>query len=200
MCANGAEVRDDAAHLRRGGLHAAPMSRRAFAGTLGAAAGVAFLDTPLVSRVAEAATKRPRPADAVILSSNENPYGPSAEGARGRREGRREPLPRRPRGGGARGDREAPRRRGRAGPPRLRLLGDPPDGGRGVQRAREDASSPPSPRSRPCSRTRRSSAPTASRCRSRPTSGTTSRRWPPRATPRPASSTSATRTTRRRRS
>ncbi len=54
-----------------------PMSRRAFAGTLGAV-GVAFLDTPFVSRVAEAATKRTRPADAVILSSNENPYGPSA--------------------------------------------------------------------------------------------------------------------------
>jgi histidinol-phosphate aminotransferase len=54
------------------------MSRRAFAGSLGAAAGVAFLDTPLASRTAVAATKRPRPADAVILSSNENPYGPSA--------------------------------------------------------------------------------------------------------------------------
>ncbi len=54
-----------------------PMSRRAFAGTLGAAASVAFFDTPFVNRVAEAATKRPRPADAVILSSNENPYGPS---------------------------------------------------------------------------------------------------------------------------
>ena len=56
-----------------------PMSRRAFAGSLGLAAGVAFLDTPLVGGVAEAATKRPRPADAVILSSNENPYGPSAK-------------------------------------------------------------------------------------------------------------------------
>ena len=54
-----------------------PMSRRAFAGSLGAAAGVAFFDTPLVSRLAEAATKRARPAGAVILSSNENPYGPS---------------------------------------------------------------------------------------------------------------------------
>ncbi len=55
-----------------------PMSRRAFAGTLGAAAGVAILDTPLVSRVADAAApKHARPADAVILSSNENPYGPS---------------------------------------------------------------------------------------------------------------------------
>jgi len=55
-----------------------PMSRRTFAGTLGAAAGVAILDTPLMSRAAEAATRRARPSDAVILSSNENPYGPSA--------------------------------------------------------------------------------------------------------------------------
>jgi len=54
------------------------MSRRAFAGTLGAAAGVAILDTPLARRAAEAATRRVRPSDAVILSSNENPYGPSA--------------------------------------------------------------------------------------------------------------------------
>ena len=55
-----------------------PMSRRTFAGTLGAAAGVAILDTPLMSRAAEAATRRVCPSDAVILSSNENPYGPSA--------------------------------------------------------------------------------------------------------------------------
>ena len=55
-----------------------PMSRRTFAGTLGAAAGVAILDTPLMGRLAEAATRRVRPSDAVILSSNENPYGPSA--------------------------------------------------------------------------------------------------------------------------
>ncbi|MCM3875677.1 MAG: aminotransferase class I/II-fold pyridoxal phosphate-dependent enzyme [Thermoanaerobaculia bacterium] len=34
-----------------------PISRRAFAGTLGAAAGVAILDTPLMSRAAEAAAK-----------------------------------------------------------------------------------------------------------------------------------------------
>jgi histidinol-phosphate aminotransferase len=54
-----------------------PMSRRAFAGTLGAAAGAVFLDTPLMGRAAKAATKRARPSDAVILSSNENPYGPS---------------------------------------------------------------------------------------------------------------------------
>lgn len=55
-----------------------PMSRRTFAGTLGVAAGVAILDTPLMSRAAEAATRHVRPSDAVILSSNENPYGPSA--------------------------------------------------------------------------------------------------------------------------
>jgi histidinol-phosphate aminotransferase len=53
------------------------MSRRAFAGTLGAATAAAIFDTPLLSRTAEAATKYPRPSDAVILSSNENPYGPS---------------------------------------------------------------------------------------------------------------------------
>ncbi|MEO8587141.1 MAG: histidinol-phosphate transaminase [Acidobacteriota bacterium] len=55
-----------------------PISRRAFAGTVGVAAGVAFFDTPLVSRVAAAAAKRTRPEDAIVLSSNENPYGPSA--------------------------------------------------------------------------------------------------------------------------
>jgi histidinol-phosphate aminotransferase len=55
-----------------------PMSRRMFAGTLGAAAGVAFFDTPLVGRLAEGAARSARPSDAVILSSNENPYGPSA--------------------------------------------------------------------------------------------------------------------------
>ncbi len=55
-----------------------PMSRRTFAGTLGVAAGIAILDTPLMSRAAEAATRHVRPSDAVILSSNENPYGPSA--------------------------------------------------------------------------------------------------------------------------
>jgi histidinol-phosphate aminotransferase len=69
-------MRDDAA-FNEEDFMPLPMSRRAFAGTLGAAAGVAFLDTPLVSRVAEAAARRTRPADAVILSSNENPYGPS---------------------------------------------------------------------------------------------------------------------------
>jgi histidinol-phosphate aminotransferase len=53
------------------------MSRRTFAGTLGAAAGAALFGDPLVGHAAEAAAKRPRPSDAVILSSNENPYGPS---------------------------------------------------------------------------------------------------------------------------
>jgi histidinol-phosphate aminotransferase len=52
-----------------------PISRRAFAGTLGLAAGAALLETPL-ARVAEAA-RRPKQPGAIILSSNENPYGPS---------------------------------------------------------------------------------------------------------------------------
>jgi histidinol-phosphate aminotransferase len=56
------------------------LSRRTFAGTLGAAAGAALLDSPLVRRTAEAATgRRARPLDAVLLNSNENPYGPSAK-------------------------------------------------------------------------------------------------------------------------
>ncbi len=55
------------------------ISRRTFAGTLGVAAGAALLDSPLVRRTAEAATsRRERPLDAVLLNSNENPYGPSA--------------------------------------------------------------------------------------------------------------------------
>ncbi|MFI5119201.1 MAG: histidinol-phosphate transaminase [Thermoanaerobaculia bacterium] len=54
------------------------ISRRTFAGTLGAAAGAALLDCPVVRRTAEAATgRRERPLDAVLLNSNENPYGPS---------------------------------------------------------------------------------------------------------------------------
>src|ERR1700690_1145165 len=56
------------------------ISRRTFAGTLGAAAGAVLLDSPLVRRTAEAATgRRARPLDAVLLNSNENPYGPSAK-------------------------------------------------------------------------------------------------------------------------
>jgi histidinol-phosphate aminotransferase len=53
-----------------------PLSRRAFAGTLGLAAGAALVDSPL-GRAAEAAARRPRPSDALMLNSNENPYGPS---------------------------------------------------------------------------------------------------------------------------
>ena len=56
------------------------ISRRTFAGTLGAAAGAVLLDSPLVRRTAEAAAaRRARPLDAVLLNSNENPYGPSAK-------------------------------------------------------------------------------------------------------------------------
>ena len=56
------------------------ISRRTFAGGLGAAAGAALLDSPLVRRTAEAATsRRARPLDAVLLNSNENPYGPSVK-------------------------------------------------------------------------------------------------------------------------
>jgi histidinol-phosphate aminotransferase len=69
-------MRDDGTHPDEEVSMPLPMSRRAFAGTLGATAGVAFLDTPVLGRVAQAA-KRARPADAVVLSSNENPYGPS---------------------------------------------------------------------------------------------------------------------------
>jgi histidinol-phosphate aminotransferase len=71
-------VRDDRKNPDEEAAMPLPMSRRAFAGTLGAAAGVAILDIPLARRGAEAATRRVRPSDAVILSSNENPYGPSA--------------------------------------------------------------------------------------------------------------------------
>jgi histidinol-phosphate aminotransferase len=56
------------------------ISRRTFAGTVGAAAGAALLGSPFVRRTAEAATsRRARPLDAVLLNSNENPYGPSVK-------------------------------------------------------------------------------------------------------------------------
>jgi histidinol-phosphate aminotransferase len=56
------------------------ISRRTFAGALGAAAGAVLLDSPLARRTVEAATgRRERPVDAVLLNSNENPYGPSAK-------------------------------------------------------------------------------------------------------------------------
>jgi len=53
-----------------------PISRRTLAGALGAAAGAALLDTGPGRRFALAA-KRGMPEDTIILSSNENPYGPS---------------------------------------------------------------------------------------------------------------------------
>ncbi|HUM01218.1 MAG TPA: histidinol-phosphate transaminase [Thermoanaerobaculia bacterium] len=52
------------------------LSRRSFAGRLGLAAGAALLESP-ITRIAEAAARSPRPADAILLNSNENPYGPS---------------------------------------------------------------------------------------------------------------------------
>ena len=57
------------------------LSRRSFAGTLGLAAGAALIDSPF-GRVAEAASRMPRPAGAILLNSNENPYGPSPKAAR----------------------------------------------------------------------------------------------------------------------
>src|ERR1035437_9410601 len=74
----GRRMRDDRENPDEEAVMPLPMSRRTFAGPLGVAAGVAILDTPLMSRAAEAATRHVRPSDAVILSSNENPYGPSA--------------------------------------------------------------------------------------------------------------------------
>jgi histidinol-phosphate aminotransferase len=59
-----------------------PLTRRQFASTLGAGIGAAFVDGPFRARPAEAARPASRGAgvssDAVLLNSNENPYGPSA--------------------------------------------------------------------------------------------------------------------------
>jgi histidinol-phosphate aminotransferase len=52
------------------------ITRRTLAGVLGAAAGAAVFDTRLGRGLALAA-KRGMPDDTIILSSNENPYGPS---------------------------------------------------------------------------------------------------------------------------
>ncbi len=54
----------------------AAITRRTLAGALGAAAGAALFDTRLGRRFALAA-RRGMPEDTIILSSNENPYGPS---------------------------------------------------------------------------------------------------------------------------
>jgi histidinol-phosphate aminotransferase len=54
------------------------MTRRGFGAALGAAAGVALLDTRLTPRAAEARVRSGLPKDVLQLNSNENPYGPSA--------------------------------------------------------------------------------------------------------------------------
>ncbi|HEX4825939.1 MAG TPA: aminotransferase class I/II-fold pyridoxal phosphate-dependent enzyme [Candidatus Polarisedimenticolaceae bacterium] len=53
-----------------------PISRRAFAGVIGFAAGAALLDKPLVRAATD---RRPQREGAIRLDSNENPYGPSAK-------------------------------------------------------------------------------------------------------------------------
>jgi histidinol-phosphate aminotransferase len=73
-------LRDDRSDYNEEAAMPVTISRRTFAGTLGAAAGAVLLDSPLVRRSAEAASsRRERPPDAVLLNSNENPYGPSAK-------------------------------------------------------------------------------------------------------------------------
>ncbi len=52
-----------------------PISRRTFAGTICLAAGSALLDGRFAR--AAAAGHHPRPTGAILLNSNENPYGPS---------------------------------------------------------------------------------------------------------------------------
>jgi histidinol-phosphate aminotransferase len=53
-----------------------PISRRAFAGTLGFAAGAALIDASL-ARAAASKGPHPETAGPILLNSNENPYGPS---------------------------------------------------------------------------------------------------------------------------
>jgi histidinol-phosphate aminotransferase len=53
------------------------ITRRTLAGALGAAAGAALFDTRIGRVAAQAAVRRGRPDDAILLNSNENPYGPS---------------------------------------------------------------------------------------------------------------------------
>jgi histidinol-phosphate aminotransferase len=55
-----------------------PLSRRRFAGTLGAAFGAAVA-LPRLTGTAEASLSRGEATDLVQLNSNENPYGPSAQ-------------------------------------------------------------------------------------------------------------------------
>ena len=60
----------------------ASLSRRQFTTTLGAGLGAALVEGPFGARRAEAGRPSTRPgntpADAVLLNSNENPYGPAA--------------------------------------------------------------------------------------------------------------------------
>lgn len=58
---------------------ATSMTRRRFAGTLGVSAGAALLPAPFASSAGAAPRRPPRPEGAVLLNSNENPYGPSAK-------------------------------------------------------------------------------------------------------------------------
>ncbi len=53
------------------------ISRRAFAEALGLSAGAALLPAQMARSAAAAPARRPRPAGAILLNSNENPWGPS---------------------------------------------------------------------------------------------------------------------------
>jgi histidinol-phosphate aminotransferase len=53
-----------------------PLTRRGFAGTLGTAAGLLWAN-PRLGGIAEAAGRRPKPAGALPLNNNENPFGPN---------------------------------------------------------------------------------------------------------------------------
>jgi histidinol-phosphate aminotransferase len=55
------------------------ITRRTLAGALGAVAGATLFDTRLGRMAAQAAIRRGMPDDAILLNSNENPYGPSAK-------------------------------------------------------------------------------------------------------------------------
>ena len=55
------------------------ITRRTLAGALGAVAGATLFDTRLGRLAAQAAIRRGMPDDAILLNSNENPYGPSAK-------------------------------------------------------------------------------------------------------------------------
>jgi len=55
-----------------------PLTRRSFAAAFGAATGAALLDSRPARAAMLAAVHRGAPDDAIVLSYNENPYGPSA--------------------------------------------------------------------------------------------------------------------------